>query len=141
MSHLPLLKRQILVHVYCGGIAATQVSPFTVAVQNIKSLLKSQFSDVTIVLVYKFCKDLRPLDWTPDDLVSWLESSDYHFILTHVHQGLEFWNCADVVRALLRLESHPGFPNGIELSCPIFLQDKQKYIEGKQKLWLTTTFN
>jgi hypothetical protein len=133
MSCVPLSNRQILVHVYCGGKAATQISPFTVAVQNIKSLLKSEFSNVDIVLVYMFSKDLRPVDWTPDDLVSWLKSSDYHFILTHVHQGLDFWNCADVVRALLRLERHPGFPYGKELSCPIFLQDKQKYIEGNHK--------
>jgi hypothetical protein len=28
-----------------------------------------------------------------------------------------------------RLKYHPGFPNGVQLQCPIFSQDKWKYLE------------
>ena len=30
----------------------------------------------------------------------------------------------------MRLHDHPGFPNGSNLLCPVFTQDKYKYLEA-----------
>jgi hypothetical protein len=36
---------------------------------------------------------------------------------------------SELVKELLRLEYHPGFPNGKSLRCPVFLQDKYCYLK------------
>jgi len=73
---------------------------------------------------------MRLLQWSPNDLVDWLATSDIHFILTHPHQGNPRWNVAELHVALQRLRYHPGFPHGAELDCPVFLQHKYAYLLG-----------
>jgi hypothetical protein len=133
-----LPTRNVVLHVYCGGYKNNQVDSFRVALEKVEDRLKWECSTIRFVTVIKYCDDIRTMKWSPDDFVDWLLSSDYHFVLTHVHQGLPHWSCDDVVAALFRLQTHPGFPNGIEISCPIFLQDKRKYIEG---VWLSIILN
>ena len=87
--------------------------------------------NVTIVCIKHNNETVRHLSWSPDQLVNWLLNSDYHFILSHVHQGMTHWNPIEVLAALLRLSEHLGFPSGLSLTCPIFLQDKALYIKGK----------
>jgi hypothetical protein len=135
-----LSKPFIKLHVYLGGRSNTQVGPFAVAVEEAMQLLSTQGSFLRIVTDIKYCDDIRSLGWTPDDFADWMLSSDYHFVLTHVHQGLKHWNCEEVVSSLSRLKNHPGFPQGIELTCPIFLQDKKRYINGMFTLTNYTTF-
>ena len=79
---------------------------------------------------------IKELGWGPQQLVDWLLCSDVHFILSHVHKGMSAlgesqmgWNMLLLQKQLMRLRDHRGYPNGDKLQCPIFLQDKLKYIE------------
>ena len=51
-----------------------------------------------------------------------------------LYQGLTAnkvgWLIAPLLKNLERLEYHPGFPNGKNLKCPVFLQDKFEYIKS-----------
>lgn len=87
--------------------------------------------------MYHCCESVRTANWDPDQLVRWLCDGDIHFILTHVHQGLPSWSFRRVVDAVTRqsgmcsrLRDHIGFPMGNEVDCPIWLQDKYRYIQG-----------
>jgi hypothetical protein len=53
---------------------------------------------------------------TEMDIVNWLLEGDIHFIISHIHQGI------------VKLHDHPGFPSGDNLQCPVFTQDKYKYL-------------
>jgi hypothetical protein len=81
-------------------------------------------------LEVKYAADMKLLQWTPKNLVDWLDEGDFHIITSHVHQGNPQWNSRDVVSQLQRLADHPGFPNGLNLQCPIFLQHKFYYLLG-----------
>lgn len=66
------------------------------------------------------------------DLITWLLGSHIHFAITHPHQGMEeASNCTiqQIYQEVDRLKFHPGFPSGVQLQCPIFLQDKWKYLQ------------
>jgi hypothetical protein len=78
----------------------------------------------------KHATDIKSCEWTPRMLVDWLAGGDFHIITTHVHQGLPNWNAGDVAVELQRLHGHPGFPNGLNLCCPVFLQHKFHYLLG-----------
>ena len=41
---------------------------------------------------------------------------------------------------LRRLYDHPGFPNGIQLSCPVFLQNKGEYLRNVLDLITNTVY-
>ena len=64
----------------------------------------------------------------PSDLFDWLLDSDIHVILTHPHQGVPRWNVVDVYRGLQTLKSHCGYPTGIQIECPVFLQHNDSYL-------------
>jgi len=64
----------------------------------------------------------------PTDLFDWLVESDIHFFLTHPIQAMYNWDCEDLFLQLERLRDHEGFPSGDQIYCPIFTQDKYKYI-------------
>ena len=70
--------------------------------------------------------------WRPSQFVDFMLSSHFHFILTHVHQGLDmlFWDMNDLRHQLTRLSAHAGFPSGKSLTCPIFTQDKLGYLRA-----------
>lgn len=124
-------KRRISISVYAGGVANVQITIFPIAIREFQEYLRNNSSiDFQIDVKYMYCDDIRSKKWSPADLVDWLLSSNYHFILTHVHQGLPHWNCDSVILELSRLRGHPGFPSNQELACPIFLQDKQLYIKA-----------
>lgn len=75
---------------------------------------------------------LRTRQWALGELIDWLLGGHIHFIICHMHQGLENsdWCVVELYTELnTRLRTHEGFPKGVQLSCPIFTQDKQKYLE------------
>lgn len=77
-------------------------------------------------------KELREdASMTLKAFVDWLLDSHIHFLLCYVHQGLESfgWDVTDIIEELQRLKYHEGFPNGEQLSCPIFTQDKMRYLQ------------
>ena len=116
----------VLLHVFTGGKNGYQVEPFSNALAMVRTL--SGLKNVHLICEFQNNDQVRKLHWTPNNLVDWLIEADIHFILTHVHQGMLHWNTADVIVALSRLSGHQGFPSGLELTCPIFLQDKWAYI-------------
>jgi len=80
---------------------------------------------------------LKDRNWSAVDLIDWLLGSDIHFVLSHVHQGKSSeginqmgWNVHHLEEQLWRLSGHNGFPSGANLKCPIFLQDKMRYIRA-----------
>ena len=117
----------IVVRVYCGGMDGYQV-PFC---RKALADFASEFEDIhgrKILREYKYVQDMRKDKWDPQHLVDWLLESDFHVIATHVHQGNKRWSSGDVYLQLHRLRDHPGFPNGEQLSCPVFLQHKFQYL-------------
>ena len=73
---------------------------------------------------------VKDLGWGLTQLIDWLLEADIHFILNHIHQGMTDVDCRGVNGNLHRLYHHPGFPNGENLACPIFQQDKFNYIRS-----------
>lgn len=75
-------------------------------------------------------KQLRESNCSLQEFVDWLLGGHVHIILGHVHQGTESfgWNVEDIYRELQRLQKHPGFPSAEQLQCPVFTQDKIKYL-------------
>jgi len=87
-----------------------------------------------VKLEYLFVSDIREKNWSPFDLVEWLKESNFHFILTHPHQGNPRWDCSDVYTALEDLEDHSGFPHKQSFHCPIFSQHKFRYLTAVSEI-------
>lgn len=80
--------------------------------------------------------------FTLRDFVDWLLGSHIHLITTHIHLGVRGfdWSMRDVNLELERLKSHVGFPSGDKLNCPIFTQDKFRYLSVLAPQEKMTTF-
>jgi hypothetical protein len=122
----------IRIRAYCGGFDGYQTSNFTAVLSDFLKRFQQKFQhrNWDAQLEVKYAADMKLCGWTPKSLVDWLEEGDFHIITSHVHQGVPRWNAADVVFELQRLFMHPGFPNGPNLQCPIFLQHKFHYLLG-----------
>ena len=133
------IRCSLHIRVYSGGYSSPQTCPFSSATPIFERLMqqcgKFHGDDMPrIDIEYRTVQDMRINDWSPMDLVQWLLQSDIHFIITHVHQGNVRWNVCEVHQALQLLQNHPGYPNGIELSCPVFLQHKYAYLLGVRQI-------
>lgn len=77
------------------------------------------------------CKTIKDKQFSEVDFVDWLLGSHVHFILSHIHQGIGTlgWDMDTLYKQQLpRLYYHPGFPRGNQLVCPVFTQDKFRYL-------------
>lgn len=107
----------------------SQVKPFEMAISvvmvEVMKVREVSFQSMTL-------DDLKTSGFTLKDFVNWLLTSHVHFILGHPHQGLEHcgWSVVDIYSELERLHFHPGFPSGSSLHCPMFTQNKMKYLEA-----------
>ena len=91
----------ISVRVYCGGEDNVQGGPFKAAVRALQTQQRSlSLRTPSFIVEYCYIKTIRENNWTIHDLLTWLLDSNIHFILTHVHQGIPYWNCIEVVDAL-----------------------------------------
>lgn len=83
---------------------------------------------------------LRKNDWSLEEFFDWLLGGHIHFIIGHLHQGTESfqWTVKDIYDQAQRLRYHPGKPCGDQLDCPIFTQDKFKYLEVLQDNVMTS---
>ena len=65
-----------------------------------------------------------------------------HIFVDQPHQGNIknlMWDMGTLKTELVsHLSSHPGFPTGLQVQCPIFLQDKISYIEKFSQFFLPT---
>jgi len=115
--------------VFTGGKQSIQSGPFLYAVAEIQKKFPGTDLRVESMTTQELCA--RKLQ--PDQFVSWLMHSHVHLILGHVHQSLLTHNLRwDMTYAMLqynRLKYHVGFPSGDQLQCPVFTQDKIKYID------------
>jgi len=80
----------------------------------------------------------RRLKWSELDLILWLMEGNFHFIISHVHQGMNQWNAGALKRYLPHLSDHKGWPTAHQLKCPVFTQDKFKYIVACSEIFLPT---
>lgn len=122
----------VLLRVFYGGSASVQSIPFLAAAGEITTLSESDLYVETVDI----CQ-LKDRNWSAVDLVDWLLGSDVHFVLSHVHQGKSNegtnqmgWDVHRLEEELWRLSDHKGFPTGKNLKCPVFLQDKIRYIRA-----------
>lgn len=121
----------IVLRVFTGGEDGMQSTPLTLAIQGLQKAGR-------IFRVEKLCiKIIKDNAMTPKDLVDWLLASHIHLVLSHIHQGFSGknehqlgWNMNELATEVQRLQYHRGFPNGTKLQCPVFTQDKYKYISA-----------
>lgn len=131
-----LEKALIIVRVFTGGSGSLQEGPFTSALSLfLKTKQVSDDSSSSRILVeYIGVNEVCKKRWTSSNLIDWLLHSDVHFVLAHVHQGISShsmeWNMCDTKAQLMRLKYHRGFPNGEQLACPVFTQDKIGYLKS-----------
>jgi len=120
-------------------VEGSQVLPFELAMTEvmveIMKIREVKYESMTL-------DNLKRSDLTLAGFVNWLLGSHVHFILGHPHQGLENrgWKVVDIYNELQRLYYHPGFPSKCHLQCPIFTQDKMKYIEALPSGLMMPTF-
>jgi hypothetical protein len=74
------------------------------------------------------CSEVKDYKMDEDDIINWLLEGDIHFIISHIHQGIVNINMNKLYASIMKLHDHPGFPVGDSLQCPVFTQDKYKYL-------------
>ena len=120
-----------VIRVFTGGKQSIQSGPFIHAVSEVRKRLL-QGTDILRVESLN-TQELCARKWQPNQFVDWLMSSHIHFILGHVHQSLLnhnlVWDMEYALSQYTRLKYHVGFPSGDQLQCPVFTQDKIKYVE------------
>ncbi len=124
-------KGKLVVRVYKGGEISQQYAAWESAWYQWLADMEVQ-SRIEVDLDVLSCRTLKSRDFrTPAQLIDFLLNSHVHFILGHIHQGLETlgWDMRELYKIELpRLYYHPGFPTGKQLLCPVFTQDKFRYL-------------
>ena len=84
-----------------------------------------------VKVTFTTTSDVKKSRWSPRELVDWLLSSHIHYIISHIHQGLNslFWNMDELYNEIKRLRFHIGFPYLQKINCPIFTQNKLAYLQ------------
>ena len=129
----------IIVRVFTGGIDSVQSGAFIHAMSSVQKRL---CGSINIILETLNTAELCKMKLQPDQLIEWLLNSHVHFILAHIHQSLLLhnlvWDMKFACQQYYRLKYHLGFPSGDQLRCPVFTQDKIKYIECLEQLAVKT---
>ena len=120
LSQETLPKDKLVVRVYQGGAASQQYAAWLQAWLEWKTNVGGV---VAIDLEILTCKDVKEKGYlTPEKLVDFLLFSHVvHFILVHIHQGIEGlqWDMGVLYKQqLMRLYYHFGFPSGDVLYLP-----------------------
>lgn len=128
IAYEPSSTRPVLVRVFAGGDGSEQLIPFRSAIGSLGGRFRRSNYH------FEYIKGSELKGWTPEQFAEWLLSSHYHFIICHPHQWMKElgWNVDSIYRELQRLRFHPGFPSGDKLRCPIFTQDKIRYIRAME---------
>lgn len=130
---------EINIVVFAGGLQSSQCGPFHAALGRLQEQLKVKENGVEVKCLILYNRDLRVNDIDQHGVIHMLAQSDIHIILSHLHQGNGDWNISQLLADLMeKLSSHRGWPSGDNLSCPIFTQNKFKYIESCRELFLPT---
>ena len=126
---LPPKEEEVLIRVYKGNSKGAQSDAFDIAIQRVIHSMKDKGHKVSVKSLD--LKRFRQEEMQFSDVIDWLLESHIHFIITHPHQGLETsgWSVQEIYNQVQRLTYHEGFPSLEKLSCPIFCQDKWKYLQ------------
>lgn len=124
-------KGKLVVRVYKGGEISQQFAAWESAWLQWLADMEVR-SRIEVDLEVLSCRTLKSRGFrNAAQLVDFLLASHVHFILGHIHQGLETlgWDMRDLYQQQLpRLYYHSGFPTGKQLVCPVFTQDKFRYL-------------
>jgi hypothetical protein len=88
------------------------------------------------VMTFSQLKDkIRFESWTQQTFIDWIGDCDIYVILCHIHQSFGFppllWDPLEFYESLYqKLYNRVGFPEKDQLQCPVFTQNKFKYIEA-----------
>ena len=120
-------KAPITFKVFLGGKNSAQGAQFKVA------LATYYYSD-NVCGEYIDVEFVRKERWSVEDLTNWLADGDIYVLLSHPAQGISdslAWDL-DKMGATLHagLIGKVGYPNREALLCPVFLQDKYRYLEA-----------
>ena len=143
MSRLSLIKNQklneiktITIHVWSGAeFESSTTGGQRFWFQEGLKKVTFEYQDLLFVVEYRSNKGIRENGYSIEDMFEWLWNCDIHYILTHVHQGITLhrdfpdWNIPSIINNLNNLELHTGFPSGVLIKCPVFQQDKFKYVD------------
>ena len=142
-------KKKIKINIWSGAElekspVSGQRASFDLALGILCTRLKKELDCPPIEFEHRGNKAIRDHKLSPMDMVNWLLTSDIHIILTHPHQGpnpdkrYNLWNIPDLAYSLDLLQYHIGFPNGMRIRCPVFRQDKYRYLVALKDLALPT---
>jgi hypothetical protein len=112
-----------LIRVFLGAPGGINVGPFK---SSLGSIIGSTCREKDFVVETVSTDEIKRRKLSPEAVVDWLEQSDYHFILSHVHQGITGgviwgagitdvtiqWGSTEIEKQFGRLASHRGFPTG-----------------------------
>jgi hypothetical protein len=132
-SKLRLPQGKFIIRSFLSGNGSPQVEPWTFALMQWKQKMVARFHAEGVVVHSETIdsEGVRKANHTESTFVEWLLDSNVHFILGHIHQGIVGlgWDLDILYKQQLpRLYYHPGFPSGKELFCPVFTQDKFRYL-------------
>jgi hypothetical protein len=138
-----LAGRKIVVniHVFAGGKYSTNFKIFKLVIHKVIAYYQREAKklgfEIRFEVISKDAFEVRQLDWTLHQFVSWLSLGDVYLILGHPAQGLSdrqsfeesSWQPWDLSQLGTTLNQHLGKKIGWpeNLLCPVFLQDKITY--------------
>jgi hypothetical protein len=116
---------------WSGGTKNPQADFFKEAAANVAMHLGKDVIKVQCMTL----KSFRELEWTLDQLITWMFNSHIHFFVAHFHQGLDNFghSISELYAGVEQLKFHEGFPSRSHIECPIFTQDKWKYLDALPK--------
>jgi hypothetical protein len=113
--------------VYEGNSDGEQGKYFHIGVGRAVACLKAKGIDAVVesMTTSRMRRECLSLQY----VIDWLLGSHIHFVITHPHQGLEgSYSVKEIYDEVGRLKFHQGFPSMNTLECPIFCQDKFRYL-------------
>ena len=121
---------KLIVRIFCGGINSYQEEALIPALDEFK------VKDL-ITVENLYVHEVKKYKMTIKDLIDWLLFSNVHLLICHIHQGIVDylqWNMDEVIFEIKRLSNHDGYPTKEQVSDPVLLQDKMRYIEAVKEL-------
>jgi hypothetical protein len=114
---------------YIGGINSHYKRSFEKALESRLKEKTTIFQQFETNLITKADVRKKAIN-SPEELIAELKrDSKFIFIISHIHQGNDWWDFRTIPLALKELEDHPFcFPAGIKIGCPVWQQDKWWYL-------------
>ena len=143
-------KKVIKVAIFVGGKGSRQTGPFYAAYDAVKAKIRKRYPGISIVDVKIINDEIHGThDWGPEDLTNAILGCDIHFILCHPHQGNVArsqarrpgaWSVKNIYAQVSMWKYQLGFMNGKYIICPVFTQDKRRYIEAAKDICIPSLF-